>query len=108
MNAPHNDFGSDVDDPRHALAIAELGGVRDAVPPALDSPTVQGVQDQFELIEAIEVGHFTVTPGFDKSLESAFDVLRDSAADDDLFAAKVGFPFLAESYFDDAGRGAAD
>ena len=77
----------------HALAaghVAVLGGVGDRVAHALDPLLVHQVDDQLQLVQALEVGEAGVVARLDQGLESGPDELGGAAAQHRLLAEEVG------------------
>ena len=111
------DFGEDllhlgarlvVDDARATGVVAVLGGVRNREAHVVEAALVNEVDDQLELVQALEIGDFGSVTGFDKGLEASADQFGGATAEDGLFAEEVAFGLFAEGGFDDAGAHAAD
>src|ERR1019366_2665478 len=92
------DFGEDlfhfgagliVDDARAASVIAIFGGVADAVAHVAEAAFLDEVDDEFEFVEALEVGDLWGVAGFDQSLKACPDEFGGAAAEDGLFAEEV-------------------
>ena len=96
-----NDFGADAD-------VAPLGGFGDGEAHAADAGFVHEVDDEFQFVQAFEVGHFGLVTGFDEGFKAGLNEGGCAAAEDGLFAEEVGFGFFLESGLDDAGAGGAD
>ena len=105
---PHLGAGLLVDDPGAAGVVAELGGVRDAVPHVVEAALIHQVDDQLQLVQALEVGALGLVAGLDQGLEAHLDQGADAAAEDDLLAEQVGLGLLGEGRLEDAAAGAAD
>ena len=58
--------------------------------------------------DLFEIGHLWRIAGFHQRFEATTDELNETAAQDDLFAEKIGLAFFAESRFDDARTSAAN
>ena len=97
-----------VDDARAGDVVAVLGGVGDR--PALlgDAALVHEVDDELELVQALEVGDLGLVAGLDQRLEAGLDQLRGTAAEHRLLAEQVGLGLLGEGGLDAAGAQAAD
>jgi hypothetical protein len=97
-----------VDDARAGDVVAELGGVR--ARPALlgDAPLVHQVDDQLELVQALEVGDLGLVAGLDEHLEAVHDQLRRATAEHRLLTEQVGLGLLGERCLDAAGAQATD
>ena len=108
QNPLHLCFGFVGDDPRTADVVTILGRVADAVPHVAQAALVEQVDDQLQLVHALEVGHFRLIARFDQRIETRFDQFADAAAEDDLFAEQVGFGFFGEGGFDHAAARPAD
>ena len=89
------------------LVFAEFGVVRDRVVHVGDAAFVDQVDDQLQLVQALEVGHFGRVAGFHQRIEAGLDQFDGTAAQHGLFAEQVGFGFFAEVGLDDAGAAAA-
>ena len=96
------------DDSRSAGVVAKLCRVRDTVAHVVQSTLVKQIDDQFQFVHAFEVGHFRLIAGFDQGFETCFDQLAHAAAQDDLFAEKIGLGFFGDCRFDDTTAGSAD
>src|SRR5215207_3701791 len=97
-----------VDDPRAGHVVAVLGGVGDR--PALlgDTAFVDQVDDQLELVQALEVRDLGLVAGLGQHLETGLDQRGDATAEDGLLAEQVGLGLLGEGRLDAAGAEAAD
>src|SRR5690606_39129306 len=73
-----------------------------------DAAFVDQVDDELELVQALEVSHFGRVAGFDQSVETCLDELDRTTAQNGLLAEQVSFGFFAEGGLDDAGTAAAD
>ena len=96
------------DDARTGYVVAPLGGVGDGVAHVFEAAAVHEIDDQFELVEALEVGELGLVAGFYEDFEARFDEGGSSPAEHRLLAEEVGFGFFSEGGFEDAGAGAAD
>ena len=97
-----------VDDFRTDRDVAVFGGLGDREAHAGDALLVHEVDDELELVKALEVGHLGLEASLDEHFKARFDEGGGAAAEDDLFAEEVGDGFFAEVGFEDAGTGAAD
>ena len=68
-----------------------------------DAALVQQVDDQLELVQALEIGDFGLVAGLDQGLEAGGDQLGGAAAQHGLLAEQVGLGLLAEAGLDRAG-----
>ena len=66
----HFGAGLIVDDARAAGVVAVFGGVADAVAHVAEAAFLDEVHDEFEFVEALEVGDLGGVAGFDQSLET--------------------------------------
>ena len=74
----------------------------------LDAVLVHEVDDQLELVQALEVGEARVIPGLDERLEAGLDELSGTATEDGLLAEEVGLGLVLEGGLDDPRAAAAD
>src|ERR1700682_4453946 len=95
------------DDSRSGGIVALFGGVAHGIAHVAEATTVNEVDDEFEFVHALEVGHFGLIAGLNQSVESRLDELADAAAEDGLLAEEVGFGFFREGGLEHAGAGAA-
>ncbi len=86
-----------VDDARAARVVAVLGRVGDREAHALQALLVHQVDDQLELVQALEVGHLGVVARLDERLEAGLDERRGAAAEHGLLAEQVGLGLLVEA-----------
>ncbi len=96
------------DDLRTGHVLAVLGIVGDRVVHVGDAALVDEVDDQLQLVQALEVRHFRRVARFDQCLEAALDQFDGAAAQHGLLAEQVGLGLLAEVRLDDARPPAAD
>ena len=108
QNPLHFRLGLGGDDPRPAGVVAVFGGVGNAVAHVVQAALVDQIDDQLQLVDALEIGHFRLVAGLDEGLKAGLDQGADAAAEDDLLAEQIGFGFFGEGGFDDARPGAAD
>ena len=88
--------------------VAVLGGVRDRVAHAGDALLVHQVDDQLELVQALEVRQARVVARLDERLVAGPDQLGDAAAEHGLLAEQVGLRLVLEGGLDHARARAAD
>src|ERR1035441_665096 len=93
------DFGEDllhglaalgVDDAGAGDVVAPLGGVGDGVAHVCQAAAVDQIDDQLELVHALEEGALGLIAGLDESLKAGLDEGADAAAEDGLLAEEVG------------------
>ena len=104
----HGLTGLGVDHFRAGDVFAVFGVVGDGVVHVGDAALVHQVNDQLQLVQALEVGHFRRIAGFHQGFETGLDQLHGTAAENGLLAEQVGFGLVLEGGFDDAGTTAAD
>jgi hypothetical protein len=104
----HGGSGLRPDDALAAGHVAILGGVADGVAHVGDAALVDEIDDEFHLVDALEVGHLGSVTGLDQGFEARADELGEPAAQHRLLAEQVGLGFLLESGLDDCGATAAD
>src|SRR5574343_630845 len=103
----HGFTGLGVDDFRTGHVLAVLGVVRDRVVHVGDAAFVHQVDDQLQLVQALEVSHFRSVTRFGQGFEAHLDQLDGAAAQNSLLTEQVGFGFFAEVGLDNATLGAA-
>jgi len=96
------------DDARAGCVVAVFGGITDGVAHVAEAAAVDEVDDEFQFVQAFEIGDFRLIAGFSECFESGFDQGADTAAEHGLFAEKVGFGFFGERGFENSGAGAAN
>ena len=96
------------DDAGPAGQVAVLGGVGDRVAHAGDALLVHEVDDELQLVEALEVGRLGLVARLDEGLETGLHQLGEPAAEHDLLAEEVGLGLLLEGGLEHAGPGPAD
>src|SRR5207302_1549001 len=107
-DALHLGLDVGVDEARAARVVAVLGGVGDRVAHIGDATLVDEVDDQLDLVQALEIGHLGRVAGIDERLVAGLDEGGEPAAQHRLLAEEVGLAFLLEAGLDDAGAPAAD
>src|SRR5690606_33006536 len=85
-----------------------LGIVGDRVVHVGDAALVHQVDDQLELVQALEVRHFRRIAGFHQRLEAGLDQLHRATTEHCLLTEQVGFGLVLEGGLNDAGAAAAD
>ena len=95
-NPLHLGLGFGGDDPRAAGVVAVFGRVRHAVAHVGEAALVEQVDDQLQLVHALEVGHLGLVARFDQRLEAGLHQRARAAAEDGLFAEQVGFGFFGD------------
>ena len=107
-NLPHGLPGLLGDDSRPGGVVAVLGGVADRVAHVVQAAAVDQVDDQLQLVQALEVGDLRLVAGVDQRLEAGLHQRADAAAEHGLLAEQIGLGLLREGRLDDAGAGDAD
>src|SRR3954454_20189765 len=97
-----------VDDARPAREVAVLGRVGDGVAHALEAALVHQVDDQLELVEALEVRDLGLVARRDERLEAGLDERGGAAAEHGLLTEEVGDRLFLERRLKHAGATAAD
>src|SRR5918999_881255 len=114
---PRLDLGQDpchlgldpvVDHPGPAGVVAVLGGVRHRVAHPGQAALVHEVDDQLELVQALEVGHLGLVAGLTRGLKPGRDGGGGPAAEHRLLAEQVGLGLLLEGGDQRPGPGPAD
>ena len=96
------------DDALAARVVAVLGRVGDPEAHPLQALLVHEVDDELELVQALEVRHLRRVARLDERLEAGLDELRRAAAQDGLLAEEVGLVLVLERRLDHAAARAAD
>src|SRR5438045_4177713 len=86
QDAAHLRAGLLVDDARSARVVAVLRGVGDGVPHPAHPALVEEVDDELELVEALEVGDLGLVSRRDERLEARGDQRRGAAAEHGLLS----------------------
>ena len=74
----------------------------------VEAALIHQVDDQLELVQALEIGALGLVAGRDQGLERHLDQGADAAAEHDLLAEEVGLGLLGERGLEDARAAAAD
>src|SRR5665647_1910020 len=85
-----------VDDARAAREVAVLGRVADAVAHAGDALLPHQVDDELELVQALEVGDLRLVARLDQGVEAGRDELGGATAEHGLLAEEVGLGLFGE------------
>src|SRR5271157_4836619 len=105
---PHRLAGLVGDDARPAGVVAVLGGIADRIPHVVEPALVDEVDDQLQLVHALEVGDLGLIAGLDQSFEPRLHQRAYAAAEHRLFAEQVSLGLFREGGLDDSGAGGAD
>src|SRR5581483_5421743 len=70
------------DDLGTASVIAVLGGIADRVTHVVEAATINEINDQLELVQALEIGDLRLVASLDQGFKSRFDEGADTAAKD--------------------------
>src|SRR5262249_5924530 len=90
QSSAHRILGCRRDNRRPRDVLAVLGVVRDPVVHVPDAALVHEINDQLELMQALEVRHLGRVTCFDQNLECVLDQLDAATAKDGLLAEKIG------------------
>ena len=93
---------SSTDDFRPNRQLAPFGGIGDQFAHTRDSRFVNKIDDEFEFVEAFEVGKLRWIAGGNECIETSPNECGCSSAQDRLFTEKVGLRLLTKSCFDHA------
>ena len=104
-HGPLRRVGDNLRAPREA---AILGGVADGVPHPGLTASLHHVDDELELVQALEVGHLGLIPRRDKGLEPGVDKRRYTPAEHSLLTEQVALGLLLERGDQRTGLGPAD
>src|SRR6266404_1734826 len=83
------------DDAFAAGDVAVLRGVADREPHAADARFVDEIDDEFHFMQTFKIRHLGSIAGLDERLETRENQFRATAAEDSLFAKKIGLGFFA-------------
>src|SRR3954470_2835372 len=107
-DAAHLRSGLLVHHARPARVVAVLRRVGDRVPHPAHAALVEEVDDELELVEALEVRDLRLVAGGDERVEARGDERRRPSAEHCLLAEEVRLGLLLERRLDDAGAEHAD
>src|SRR2546427_12342221 len=93
---------------RAASVVAVLGGIADRVPHPAEAALVHHVDDQLQLVQALEVRALRLVSGLDERLVSRQHERGDPAAEHRLLAEEIGLRLLAEGGLQHRGPRRAD
>src|SRR3954464_8264762 len=88
--------------------FAVFGVVRDRVVHRADAALVHQVDDELQLMQALEIRHLGRIAGLDQRVEARLHQLDAAAAEHRLLAEEIGLGLFLEVGLDDAGLAAAD
>src|SRR3954469_13605452 len=97
-----------VDDLRPGHVLAIFGVVRDRVVHGADAALVHEIDDQLQLVQALEIRHLRRVPRPHQRVEAGLHQLDAAAAEHRLLAEEVGLGLLLEGGLDYARLAAAD
>src|SRR5690606_33100400 len=97
-----------VHDTRPARQIAVFRRLADELVHLRETPFVQQVDDELQLVQTLIVSHFGLVARFDERLETLHDELGRSSAEDGLLAEQIRFRLFRERRSDDAAARSAD
>ncbi len=90
------------------MVIAELGRIAHRVAHVVETALVEEIDDQLELVHALEVGHLGLIAGFNQRFKARLDQRRHAAAKHSLLAKQIGLGFFRERRFDHTRAGTAN
>ena len=93
---PHHVLRFGGDDARSAAVVAVLGGVADRVAHEAEAAAIHQIDDQLQLVQALEVGDLRLIPCLDQRFETGGDERADAAAEHRLLAEQIRFRFFRE------------
>ena len=102
QDALHALLGIGVDDAWAGDIATELRGVRDGVVHVLDAALENEVDDQLQLVQALEVSHLRLVARLNQNLEAGLDELLGATAQDGLLTEEVGNGLRLEGGRNDA------
>ena len=91
------------DDLRAARVVAMFGGVADRVAHVVQPALIDQIDDELQLVQALEVRDLGLIARIDERLEPGLDERAHAAAQHGLLAEQVRFGFLGKRRLDDAG-----
>src|ERR1700683_5005318 len=97
-----------IDDARTADVVAPLGRIGDGVAHVGEAAAIDEIDNELELVQALEVGTLRLIAGFNKSFVSRLNEGADAAAQHGLLAEEVGFGLFLECGLERSGARAAD
>jgi len=104
----HADLHRLVDDGRADFHVAPLGGLGDGETHAGDAGFVHEIDDELQLMQALEVGHLRGVAGFHQHFKTGLDEGAGTAAKHGLLTKEIGLGFFLEGGFDDTAASAAN
>src|SRR5690606_4154019 len=96
-----------VDDLRAGDVIAPLSSIRDRVAHVVQTALVEQVNDQLQLVHALEVGNFGLIASLNQRLEAGLHQRRNATTQHSLLTEQVGLRLLGEGGLEHARLGAA-
>ena len=96
------------DDPGTARVVAVFGRVAHRVAHVAQAALIDQIDDQFQLVEAFEIGNLRLVAGSDQGLEAGLDQRAHPTAQDRLLAKQIRLGFLGEGRLDHPGACDAD
>src|SRR5579875_1744748 len=97
-----------VDDPGTARVVAVFGGVRYRITHIGDAAFIDQIDDQLDLVQALEIGHLRRIAGLHQGFVAGQDQRAEPAAQYRLLAEQIGLALFAKRRLDDPGAPAAD
>ena len=97
-----------VNDLRPDRHVAPLGRFGNRETHTADARFIHQINNQFQLVQALEIGHLRLVPGFDQRFVPGQNQRARATAQHRLFAEQVGFGLFFERCFNHARPSAAD
>ena len=95
-------------DSRAAGVVAVLGRIADGVAHVVQAAAVHQIDDQLQLVHALEIGDFRLVACLHQRFEAGLHERADAAAQHGLLAEEIGFRLLCKRRLDDSRAGHAD
>src|SRR5208282_121836 len=97
-----------VDYPIATSEVAIFGCFADEFMHLVETAFVDQIDNQLQLVQALEVSNVGLIAGIDQSFESGKNQLAGATAQDCLLSKKIGFCFFLEGGLQHSSPGAAD
>ena len=107
-NLLHLGLGLVGDNTRAGDVVAIFRGIRDRIAHIGKAALIDQIDDQLDLMQALEIGHLGGIARLDQGIETGLDESAKTAAEHHLLAEEICFGLLLEAGLDDAAAPAAD
>ena len=107
-DAPHLGPRLIGDHPRAAGVVAVFGGVGDGIAHVRHAALVDQIDDQLDLVKALEIGHLRRVAGLGQGLISCLNERHHSAAEHHLLTEEIGLALFLERGLDHPSAPAAN